>query len=318
MSARLRGIARETEAIVEAGHYRTNDGREVSIERALTTALSGTRLYGPEPVPVAALDSDRTPVVEVTGESSLQAACRMTGEDPGKVAVLNYASARNPGGGYLNGAQAQEEALCRGSALYATLLRAPGYYAHHRAERSAFYTDRVIHSPGVPVFRDDRGRLLDTPYTAGFLTSPAPNAGVIRSRTPRRPTASPPCSPPGRNGCWRSPRCAGTAGWCWAPGAVVCSATIRRRWPVRSGRCSSTAAGSPATSSRSSSASSTAAPNPPPGLPSIGRSASAMRVRRDQPCAGRPRWWRPGRCGPGSPSSCRWCRHGAGWSSPTP
>lgn len=72
----------------------------------------------------------------------------------------------------------------RGSALYTTLLRAPEYYAHHRAERDAFYTDRVIHSPGVPVFRDDRGRLLDTPYTAGFLTSPAPNAGVIRSRTP--------------------------------------------------------------------------------------------------------------------------------------
>ncbi|WP_406457810.1 TIGR02452 family protein [Streptomyces sp. NBC_00876] len=184
MSARLRGIARETESIVEAGGYRTVQGREVSIERALTAALSGTRLYGPGPVPVAALDRDRTPRIEVTGESSLRAAARLTGEGTGKVAVLSYASARNPGGGYLNGAQAQEEALCRGSALYATLLRAPEYYAHHRAERSAFYTDRVIHSPGVPVFRDDRGRLLDTPYTAGFLTSPAPNAGVIRDRTP--------------------------------------------------------------------------------------------------------------------------------------
>ncbi|MGY3678187.1 TIGR02452 family protein [Streptomyces sp. TE33382] len=184
MSARLRGIARETEKAVEAGRYRTEDGREVSIERALSVALSGTRLYGPEPVPVAALDTDRTPAVEVTGESSLQAAHRMTRGAAGKVAVLNYASARNPGGGYLNGAQAQEEALCRGSALHATLLRAPEYYAHHRAERSAFYTDRVIHSPGVPVFRDDRGRFLDLPYSVGFLTSPAPNAGVIRRQTP--------------------------------------------------------------------------------------------------------------------------------------
>ncbi|MGN5631590.1 TIGR02452 family protein [Streptomyces sp. AC154] len=184
MSARLRGIARETESIVEAGFYRTPQGREVSIERALTAALSGTRLYGPEPVPVASLDHDRTPVFEVTGESSLEAAARMTGERPGKVAVLNYASARNPGGGYLNGAQAQEEALCRGSALYATLRRAPEFYAHHRAERSPFYTDRVIHSPGVPVFRDDRGRLLGAPYVAGFLTSPAPNAGVIRRTDP--------------------------------------------------------------------------------------------------------------------------------------
>ncbi|MGW8801368.1 TIGR02452 family protein [Streptomyces sp. NPDC055775] len=167
MSARLRAIATETESIVEAGLYRTPEGREISIERSLAAALSGTRLYGPDPVPVAALDTDRTAVIEVTGESSLQAARRMTGEGPGRI-----------------GAQAQEEALCRGSALYATLLRAPDYYAHHRAERSAFYTDRVIHSPGVPVFRDDRGRLLDTPYTVGFLTSPAPNAGVIRSRTP--------------------------------------------------------------------------------------------------------------------------------------
>ncbi|MGW1430774.1 TIGR02452 family protein [Streptomyces sp. NPDC002431] len=184
MSARLRGIARETEAVVAAGHYRTPDGREVSIERALSSAISGTTLYGPEPLPLVVLDGDRTPSVEVTGESSLAAAHRMTREGPGKVAVLNYASARNPGGGYLNGAQAQEEALCRSSGLYTTLLRAPDFYAHHRAGRSPLYTDRVIHSPGVPVFRDDRGRFLDTPFTVGFLTSPAPNAGVVRARTP--------------------------------------------------------------------------------------------------------------------------------------
>jgi len=184
MSARLRGIARETENIVEAGAYRTANGREIGIEKDLAAALTGTRLYGPEPVPVSP-DRDRTPVIEVTGESSLEAAARMIRERPGGIAVLNYASARNPGGGYLNGAQAQEEALCRASALYATLLRVPDFYAHHRAERSVFYTDRVIHSPGVPVFRDDRGRLLETPYTVGFLTSPAPNAGVIRAKSPR-------------------------------------------------------------------------------------------------------------------------------------
>ncbi len=39
-------------------------------------------------------------------------------------------------------------------------------------------------TPSVPVFRDDRGELLRTPYTAGFLTSPGPNAGVIAQRTP--------------------------------------------------------------------------------------------------------------------------------------
>ncbi len=185
MSARLRGIAKHTQEIVEIGHYFASDGRRVVIAPDLAAALEGTRMYGPESVPVTP-DSGRTTVFDVTGESSTQAAQRLTAADTAPVAVLNFASARNPGGGYLNGAQAQEEALCRASALYSTLLRAPEYYAHHRADRDPFYSDRVIHSPGVPVFRDDRGRLLDTPYTAGFLTSPAPNAGVITRRTPEQ------------------------------------------------------------------------------------------------------------------------------------
>lgn len=184
MSARLRAIARQTEEIVAAGRYQAPDGRTVSLTDDLTEALAGTRLYGPDAVSVTP-DTDRTPAIDVTGESSLAAARRMTAADTARpVAVLNFASARNPGGGYLNGAQAQEEALCRSSALHATLLRAPAYYADHREERDAFYTDRVIHSPRVPVFRDDRGTLLDAPFTVGFLTSPAPNAGVVRRRTP--------------------------------------------------------------------------------------------------------------------------------------
>jgi uncharacterized protein (TIGR02452 family) len=183
MSARLRGIAKQTEEIVGAGGYRLPDGREIRIGQQLAAALAGTRMYGPEPVPVSP-DTDRITDFEVTGESSTEAARRLAGAGEGPVAVLNFASARNPGGGYLNGAQAQEEALCRASALYATLLRVPGFYEHHRTERSVFYTDRVILSPGVPVFRDDRGQLLEQPFTVGFLTSPAPNAGVVALRTP--------------------------------------------------------------------------------------------------------------------------------------
>ncbi|MBD0418871.1 TIGR02452 family protein [Streptomyces sp. TRM S81-3] len=181
MSARLRGIAQQTEQIVMAGAYRTPDGREVSIAAAVDAARQGTRMHGPGPVEVPPFPPART-VWEVTGESSLEAARRLGG----RVAVLNFASARNPGGGYLNGAQAQEEALCRASALYTCLLRARDFYDHHRAHRDPFYTDRVIHSPAVPVFRDDRGRLLDEPYTAGFLTAAAPNAGVVLRTAPER------------------------------------------------------------------------------------------------------------------------------------
>ncbi|MBQ0851805.1 TIGR02452 family protein [Streptomyces sp. BH-SS-21] len=193
MSARLRAIARQTEEIVAAGSYRASDGREVSIAAAVAAARAGTRMYGPEPVGSVGLVPDPASAssatapsgdtfFEVTGESSLEAARRLTGP----VAVLNFSSARNPGGGYLNGAQAQEEALCRASALYTCVVEVRAFYDHHRTHRDAFYTDRVIHSPAVPVFRDDRGAFLDEPYTAGFLTAAAPNAGVIKRTTPER------------------------------------------------------------------------------------------------------------------------------------
>ncbi|MDX3525868.1 TIGR02452 family protein [Streptomyces sp. ID05-39B] len=219
MSARLRGIARETEEAVAAGAYRTPDGREIPLAAAVEAAREGTRMVGPGPVPVPesareavtgivrrpVSETAREPVsetswqaipdlppaeprIEVTGESSLEAARRLA---DAPVAVLNFASARNPGGGYLNGAQAQEEALCRGSALYTCLLRAPEFYGHHRAHRDPFYTDRVIHSPGVPVFRDDRGRFLSEPYTAGFLTAAAPNAQVVLRTAPQRASELP-------------------------------------------------------------------------------------------------------------------------------
>ncbi|MEV4193988.1 TIGR02452 family protein [Streptomyces toxytricini] len=194
MSSRLREIARENATILAAGGYRTRPGRLVSLAAALEESKAGTRLYGPNQVipdeQLSAGACDTT--IEVTAESSTAAARRLVGaedgagEGPGVVAVLNFASARNPGGGYLRGAKAQEEALCRASALYETLLTVPEYYEVHRAGSSAFYTDRVIHSPGVPVFRDDRGELLDTPFRAGFLTSPAPNAGTIRRQEPER------------------------------------------------------------------------------------------------------------------------------------
>ncbi|MEU5025938.1 TIGR02452 family protein [Streptomyces milbemycinicus] len=221
MSGRLRAIARETERIVAEGGYPAPSGHEVRLAEHIDRAIEGTRLYEPVHPVASRRDSalageiarvaaealghgagpaeaghgqqpDRDTRFEVTAESSLEAARRLVAGVDGAVAVLNFASARNPGGGYLNGAQAQEEALCRASALYACLRTAPDFYAAHRADPSPFYSDRVVHSPGVPVFRDDRGALLDAWYEVGFLTSAAPNAGVIAQRgmdTSRLPEA---------------------------------------------------------------------------------------------------------------------------------
>jgi uncharacterized protein (TIGR02452 family) len=183
MSGRLREIARQSVAIATAGEYRNQAGDVVRIGAQVTAAIAGTRLYLPdEPLPPpAGPPATAAAAVEVTGESTLAAARRL-GDD---VACLVFASAKNPGGGFLGGAEAQEESLARASALYPCLRAVPEFYAFHREQHDLRYSDRVIHSPGVPVFRDDKGRLLDAPHRATFLTAAAPNLGMILRNQPQ-------------------------------------------------------------------------------------------------------------------------------------
>ncbi|TDC04766.1 TIGR02452 family protein [Nonomuraea longispora] len=190
MSTRLRAIARDTVATVEQGGYTSPGGQWVSLADDVAHALAGTRLYLPEEDLDTALGDAEAeqeipgPRIEVTNESTLQAARAMAGDgtDP---ACLVFASAKNPGGGFITGAQAQEESLARASALYACLTAVPQFYAYHRAQGDLRYSDRVIYSPGVPVFRDDKGRLLDEPYRVAFLTAAAPNARAIARNQPQ-------------------------------------------------------------------------------------------------------------------------------------
>src|SRR5262249_38608560 len=109
---------------------------------------------------------------------------RVLSEGEGSVAALNFASAKDPGGGFLNGSQAQEESLARSSALYASLLRGWEFYDRHRASPSCLYLDAMIVSPGCPVFRDDDGTLLEEPQLVTIITSPALNAGAAADNRP--------------------------------------------------------------------------------------------------------------------------------------
>ncbi|MBT8227156.1 MAG: TIGR02452 family protein [Dactylosporangium sp.] len=178
MSRRLRAIAADTMAIVAQGHYRAGSGAAVDIAPAVRSAMAGTRMYPPDhPLPATG-PVNPYPIVEVTDESTLAAARRL-GEP---VAALVFASARNPGGGFRNGARAQEEDIARASALYACLTTTPAFYEHHRTNRDLRYSDRVGYAPGVPVFRDDAGRLLHQPYHVTMLAAAAPNLRAITGR----------------------------------------------------------------------------------------------------------------------------------------
>ncbi|MEV4813376.1 TIGR02452 family protein [Micromonospora avicenniae] len=180
MSSRLREIARQSVAIAESGRYRRDSGQEIDISDAVRAAVAGTRHHLPDETLAGAEGEPGAGVVEVTYETTLQAAQRLGSG----AAALVFASAKNPGGGFLGGAKAQEESIARSSALYRCLLAVPDFYAFHRYQRDLRYSDRVIYSPGVPVFRDDKGALLDQPYPTSFLTAAAPNLGAIVRNQP--------------------------------------------------------------------------------------------------------------------------------------
>jgi uncharacterized protein (TIGR02452 family) len=129
------------------------------------------------------VDRNKQTRFEVTNETACDAIARLAVAG-GHVACLNFASAKNPGGGFLNGSLAQEEALACASGLYPCLLTAPSYYERNRANRSALYLDLAVFSPMVPFFRDDSGALLEKPMMASVITAPAPNAGVISQNEP--------------------------------------------------------------------------------------------------------------------------------------
>ena len=120
----------------------------------------------------------------MVNETTLAGISRVLADGKGPVAALNFASAKNPGGGFLNGSQAQEESLARSSALHSSLLQAWEFYERHRASPSLLYSDAMIWSPDCPIFRDDDGTLLDEPQLVSFITSPAPNAGAIADNRP--------------------------------------------------------------------------------------------------------------------------------------
>lgn len=89
--------------------------------------------------------------------------------------ALNFANAMFPGGAYLLGGNAQEEALCRASLLYYTIAAQKTYYRRNRLHVLPDYTDTLIISHHVPIIRDKDGTLLKTPVLCDFLTCPAVN-----------------------------------------------------------------------------------------------------------------------------------------------
>ncbi len=187
----LKGVAMQTLEIIERGRYVAESGEVVEIGEAVRAAIEDTRLYTPTELRSllkrgGSADAGPGPIeIEVTGEKTQEAARRLVlDEGRDDVALLNFASARNPGGGFINGAKAQEEDLARASALYPCLLEAREYYDANREVGHLVYTDHMIWSPKVPFFRIEARDRLEKPFSASVITAPAPNGGALERPWP--------------------------------------------------------------------------------------------------------------------------------------
>ena len=96
-----------------------------------------------------------------------------------KACALNFASYKNPGGGFTKGLSTQEESICQSSNLYSSLLENLGWYnAHSKTLNYGMYTDDCILSENICVFKDDKLNYCE-PHYVDILTCAAPNAKVV-------------------------------------------------------------------------------------------------------------------------------------------
>jgi uncharacterized protein (TIGR02452 family) len=179
--------ARHTLETVKMGVYATN-GREVNIEDAIRRSISNTLLYSPEELSVISERIEKKTVagqktvITLTNQTTMEAMSAIAAVS--HTGCLNFASAKNPGGGFLTGALAQEECLASASSLYPSLLKCMEMYEYNRSRKTCLYSDYMIYSPGVVFFKDDNGCLLENPYQADVLTSPAVNIAAIKQNNP--------------------------------------------------------------------------------------------------------------------------------------
>jgi len=146
-------------------------------------SINNTRTYIHSPI--EEYKSERTPIkIKLWGIDSVSAVIRSHYENfliseetknindrNKKIAVLNFASFKHPGGMFLEGSSAQEESLCHESNLYNILssFKNTYYYNNSLYTYKNLYCNKALYSPNVVFERDDYRFLCDV------ITCAAPN-----------------------------------------------------------------------------------------------------------------------------------------------
>ncbi len=173
-----------TEEMIEifrdtADFYTTDE----NLKRAISESIKSTSFYGAENYPPLPEKKFKKTIVTVVKRRTFDAAISMQKKHLElRIAVHNFASATNPGGGVLYGARAQEEALCRCSTLYPVLNTEENwksYYKVNRERNDPLYDDACIYSPEIIICKSDVDRPARLPRDkwdlVDVITVAAPN-----------------------------------------------------------------------------------------------------------------------------------------------
>ncbi len=152
------------------------------LQNAVNTEIATTKLYK-ETDSLSFKNGNKEGKISVINGRTFKVA-----KNYNNVAVLNFASATNPGGGVLRGSNAQEECLCRCSTLYPCLADRKFYndfYDFHKKRHDTMYTDRILYTKDVIVFKDDIREPVMLPekdwYSVDVITCAAPNVREVKN-----------------------------------------------------------------------------------------------------------------------------------------
>ncbi|MBN2479266.1 MAG: TIGR02452 family protein [Parachlamydiales bacterium] len=190
----LTGIAKENKRVIDRGEYFTHDGKRIKFSpvtqnslvcQNLTDARSFfgffntllnkisylfTYKIGHLINPKSLTDTN----VEVLNEDCLYAAEKLVRLGK-KVAVVNNANQHHAGGGYLRGAPAQEEDLCRRIVdLFGSLkgiANKKGTFYGIESKGCIYTSNAVVRRDG----KDKNYRFIKTPFKVDVITSAAPD-----------------------------------------------------------------------------------------------------------------------------------------------
>lgn len=181
-------VFRSTVAIVYRGGYDV-EGQHVALPEEDEWQMEANSVFYRKPFSVIDVPARAMPTeIEVVNEDCLVAAKQLL-DNGFNVAVLNMASGRNPGGGVVGGAGAQEENLFRRTNLFRSLYQFGPYASEYGLNKSPcqYPLDRNyggVYTPNATVIRGTEAEgypLLSQPYPMSFITVAALNRPALNS-----------------------------------------------------------------------------------------------------------------------------------------